>query len=102
MLEFETPGERESFASIWGDVMVAPGGEVPGQYVEPQAEDLLMEGTAPTFLSSAAEFAAASVTIGTAITAVRTHYGETRGPFAVVRWQVQDDGAFVVVSLNQT
>ena len=100
-LHFETDAERELLTAAWGDRAAVGASVVRGQYDEPQAEDLLVEGTAPTFLASLAELGAASVGIGTTINSVTTHDGRTRGPFLVVRWQVADDGAFVLLGLQQ-
>lgn len=98
----ETASEREALTAAWGDVATtAAGASVRGQYDEPQAEDLLTEGTAPTFLASLNEWNAASVAIGTDITAITTYDGRSQGPFRVARWQVESDGAFVTVGLQQ-
>lgn len=99
----ESAAEREALTAAWGDVATtAAGASVRGQFDEPQAEDLLIEGTAPTFLASLTELEGASVAIGTDITSVATFDGRTRGPFRVVRWQAVEDGAFIQIALQQT
>ena len=85
-LVFETDAEREALTAAWGDCAAVGSFTVRGQYEEPQAEDLLVEGTAPTFLASLAELEAASVAIGTIFDSVTTFDGRSRGPFRVVRW----------------
>lgn len=96
----ETAEERAALAAVWEDVASVGTFTIPGQYDEPQAEDLLVEGTAPTFLAQRSVLDAAGVTYHTTIDSVTTHDGRTRGPFTVVRWQSQDDGAFVVLGLQ--
>ena len=97
----ETAAEREALTSLWGDVLHAGSARVRGQFDEPQAEDLLIEGTAPVFMASRAEFAAAGVTLNSTVDSVTTYDGRTRGPFLVTRWQSEEDGAFVTVALQQ-
>ena len=99
---FETATERAALASAWGDTLLAGTLSVPGQYEEPQAEDLLTEGTAPTFLAERAVLEAGGITYGSPIDNVITHDGRTRGPFKVVRWQSVDDGAFILLGLQVT
>lgn len=99
---FETAREREALTAAWGDYAAVGAFTVRGQYDEPQAEDLLVEGTAPTFQASLAELNAASVSIGTTFDSVTTFDGRTRGPFQVVRWQVIEDGAFIQLGLQST
>ena len=98
----ESAAEREALTAAWGDIATTvAGARVRGQFDEPQAEDLLVEGTAPTFLASLTELTTASVGNGTELTTVTTYDGRTRGPFRVARWQVESDGAFVTVGLQQ-
>ena len=102
---FETAVEREALASVWEDSALVGTTRIPGQYDEPQAEDLLVEGTAPTFLAARAHLEAIPVTAGpggTTIDSVTTHDGRTRGPYRVVRYASLDDGAFVLLGLQAT
>ena len=102
-LLFETDAERAALTEAWGDTATTDAGAIVcGQYDDPQAEDLLIEGTAPTFMSSLAAFQAASVSIGTTFSSVVTQDRRKLGPFTVVRWQSEEDGAFVRVMLNVT
>ena len=100
-MAMETARERRGLASFAGEIATVGTFKVPGHYEEPQAEDQLVEGTAPTFLTSRSELAAASVTIGTTVDSIQTQDGRTVGPFRVTRWQVEDDGAFIVIALQQ-
>lgn len=96
----ETAEERAALAGVWEDSASVGTSTIPGQYDEPQAEDLLVEGTAPTFLAQRSALEAAGVTYQTTVDSVTTHDGRTRGPFTVVRWMSQDDGAFVMLGLQ--
>ena len=97
----ETAAERQALAGVWGDCAYIGAEQIPGLYESPQAEDLLVEGIAPTFESTAASLAAASVAVNTIIDRIETHDGRTVGPYRVRRWASQDDGAFVVLGLEQ-
>ena len=100
-LQFETDQERAALTESWGDTASIAGRALHGLYDEPQAEDLLMQGTAPTFQSSLSELQRVSVTLGTTIDSVTTFDRRTRGPFTVVRWNVIEDGAFILLGLQQ-
>ena len=98
----ETAAERAALASVWGDTLTTDAGAcVPGQYVEPQADDQFVEGTSPTFYSSLYALTNASIGLRTTALTVETHYNQARGPFKVVGWEVQDDGAYVLLRLQQ-
>ena len=101
-MAFESTEERIAFASVWQETARVGNVDVPGLFEEPQVEDLLIEGTAPTFMSSRELLTDAGITIGITIDSITTLTGDTRGPFRVVRWQVESDGAFVTLALQQT
>ena len=101
-MAMETARERAGLAGFSGEFANVGAVTVSGHYEEPQAEDQLVEGTAPTFLTARGFLEAASITIGTTIDSIQTQDGRTVGPFKVVRWQVVEDGAFVNLALQQT
>lgn len=102
-LQFETAAERVMLDEAWGDTAYTDTGfRICGRYDDPQAEDLLVEGTAPTFGASLAALKAANVSIGSTFSSVTTQDGRTLGPFVVVRWQSEEDGAFILLALNHS
>lgn len=101
MSVFETAREREALTGAWGDFATVAGVRLAGQYNEPSADDLFVEGQAPTFLASLSELNRGNVGIGTTIDRVDTFDGRARGPFLVTRWQTSEDGAFITVALQQ-
>lgn len=97
----ESPGERASFDEIEGTLARVGQIEFPCIFDDETAESLLVEGTAPQITCSAERLAAAGVTIETTIDEITTFDGRIKGPYKVVRWQVQFDGAFIVAGLQQ-
>lgn len=93
--------ERAAFDEIEGTIATVGAVSFPCVFDDEQAESLLMEGTAPQILCSAARLAANGVVLGTTIDLVETYDGRNKGPYKVVRWQVQQDGAFIVAGLQQ-
>ena len=97
----DTLAERSAYDEIEGTIAIVGVSEFPCIFNDETAESLLTEGTAPQILCSAARLEANNVKLQTQIDQIRTYDGRVKGPYRCVRWQVQDDGAFVVVGLQQ-
>lgn len=96
----ESARERAQF-DRWGDFATAGAARVQGRYDEPQAEVQLVNGTAPVFSASRAALEGAGITLQSTIERIDTHAGQVRGPFRVVRWDTETDGAFIALGLQQ-
>lgn len=101
MRPIDTQAERAAFDEIEGTRAFVGLVSFPCIFDDETAESLLMEGTAPQILCSAVRLMDANVTIGTRIDRIETYDGRIKGPYQVVRWQVQDDGAFIIAGLQQ-
>lgn len=97
----ETAKERAAFDEIEGSLAYVGANFFPCVFNDETAESLLMEGTSPELLCSASRLEAAGVSLQTTIDKIVTYDGRVKGPYRVVRWQVQDDGAFVLAGLQQ-
>lgn len=101
MLPIESAEERAAFDEIEGSLAVAAGSSFPCIFDDETAESLLVEGTAPQITVSLERINSVGLTINSQIDSVQTYDGRTKGPYRIVRWQSQDDGAFVVIGLQQ-
>lgn len=99
-MSIETDAERRAQAELWGDRATAGGLTIGGQYDEPQAEELLVEGYAPTFLALREDLYAAAITTRSVLDTITTADGRTLGPFTVISWAREDDGVFIRLGLE--
>lgn len=97
----ETAAERRSMADAWGDKATIGAVTIPGQFEQPQAEDQLVEGTAPEFIAYDADLRDAAITRGTIIDRVTRADGQVFGPFKIVRWRSLGDGTDIALGLEQ-
>ena len=55
---------------------------------------------AATFLCQLSDLSTNQVTMGSQFDSVVTHDARTRGPFKIVRWAQQEDGAMIELGLQ--